>query len=81
MATPKRISSAAILAELDDRDSRNLASFGVTVTLDDGDSAWNPASTSSLIYGPCKVLYVRHPDGGITATETETPAAPKRRTR
>lgn len=35
------------------------------VTLAEGDSAWNPASTSRAIYGPATVIYTRYVDGGI----------------
>lgn len=38
-------------------------------TLAEGDSAWNPASTKHVLYGPSVVTYDRAPDGGIVATE------------
>jgi hypothetical protein len=38
-----------------------------TVTLGKADTAWNPASTKHVIYGPASVTYERAPDGGITA--------------
>lgn len=37
------------------------------VTLGEGDSAWNPASTKHVIHGPAVVMYERAPDGGVTA--------------
>ena len=36
-----------------------------------GESAWNPASTKRALHGPARVSYVRHPDGGIDATERD----------
>lgn len=39
----------------------------VTVYLSEGDTAWNPASTKHLIYGPTTVLYERHQDGAVVA--------------
>lgn len=30
-------------------------------------AAWNPASTKRMLYGPIKLVYVLHPDGGVTA--------------
>jgi hypothetical protein len=72
-------SADTLLAELAEREKRDLAAQGVTVTLGEGDTAWNPASTSSLILGPCRVTYVQHADGGVTATEQETPARGGRR--
>ena len=38
-----------------------------TVLLLRGDTAWNPASTKGVIYGPATVTYERGPDGGVTA--------------
>lgn len=43
-----------------------------TVTLEAGDTAENPASTSRLIYGPAIVTFDRAPDGGIIAHVEET---------
>lgn len=34
--------------------------------LPEGDTAWNPASTKTVIYGPATVTYQRDPNG-ITA--------------
>lgn len=42
----------------------------VTVTLTGEDSAWNPASTKRVIYGPAKVTYTQHADGGVDAEVT-----------
>jgi hypothetical protein len=39
----------------------------VTIYLTKGDSAWNPASTKNLIYGPAEVMYEEMPDGAINA--------------
>jgi hypothetical protein len=30
-----------------------------------GETAWHPASPSRLIYGPARVDYIFHPDGGV----------------
>jgi len=30
-------------------------------------AAWNPASTKRMLYGPMKLVYVLHPEGGVTA--------------
>lgn len=38
------------------------------LVLGKGDTAWNPASTKHVIYGPARVTYVRAPDGGVDAT-------------
>jgi hypothetical protein len=32
------------------------------------DTAWNPASTRTVLHGPGVVTYTRYPDGGVTAT-------------
>ena len=42
------------------------------LTVWSGQSAWNPASTKNLIWGPCEVTYLRNPgDRGVTATVEE----------
>jgi hypothetical protein len=41
--------------------------FRATIELAKGDTAWNPASTKRVIYGPCTVQYERGPSGGIDA--------------
>lgn len=38
-----------------------------SVTLDAGDTAWQPGSTSRVIYGPAVVTYDEAPDGGTDA--------------
>ena len=40
--------------------------YKAEVSLKEGDSAWNPASTKRELYGPATVLYRKAPDGGIT---------------
>ena len=37
----------------------------VTIDLNEGDTAWNPASTKRDLVGPVRVIYRRFPDGGI----------------
>lgn len=37
-----------------------------TVELGEQDTAWNPASTKHVVYGPAKITYERHRTG-ITA--------------
>jgi hypothetical protein len=44
-----------------------------SVTLRQGDSAWNPASMARALWGPAVVTYTQHDDGGITATVGEAP--------
>jgi hypothetical protein len=38
-----------------------------TVKLTENDTAWNPASTKHVIYGPAEVTYERGPGGGVSA--------------
>lgn len=45
-----------------------------TVVLEDGDAAWNPATTKWLIHGPVRVIYRQHADGAIDAA-VEAPDA------
>jgi hypothetical protein len=47
-----------------------------SVTLDEGDSAWQPGSTKRVIYGPGVVMYQQAPDGGIDATVEALPSSP-----
>lgn len=42
----------------------------ITLNLLKGETAWNPASTKHVIYGPATVRYVQYVDGGVTATVT-----------
>jgi hypothetical protein len=39
----------------------------VKITLAKGETAWHPASTSRVVYGPCIVEYRRYDDGGVVA--------------
>lgn len=39
------------------------------VDLEDGETAWNPASTRSVICGPARLRYVRWPDGRVTCSD------------
>lgn len=39
------------------------------VHLEPGQSAWNPASTRHLLYGPADLVYRRYPDGGVEVHE------------
>jgi hypothetical protein len=58
--------SEQIRAELDSHpfdDGRR----DIRVTVRKGESAWNPASTHSLIPGPAIVTYREHGDGGFDA--------------
>lgn len=41
------------------------------VTLEEGDSAFNPATTKHNLYGPAVVTYEKYPDGGIALLEVE----------
>ena len=51
---------------LDADDVRSRMSNGkVTLQLTQGQAAWNPASTTSLIYGPALLVYTFHADGGV----------------
>lgn len=55
-----------VLAILDQVNPRGHCS--VVFELEEGESAWNPASTKDRhVWGPCKITYVRHRDGGIDA--------------
>jgi hypothetical protein len=38
--------------------------------LDEGETAWNPASTKTDLVGPLLVSYRQYPDGGWTASVT-----------
>jgi hypothetical protein len=56
-----------------DGDALDWVSLGETgwarasVTLAEGETAWNPASTRSVLVGPAVITYERAPDGGVTA--------------
>ena len=43
----------------------------MTIRLDDGETAWNPASTKHVIHGPCLVTYEQSPEGGVNASVEE----------
>lgn len=43
----------------------------VTLRLQAGDTAWNPASTKGPIPGPAKVHFMQYPDGGWEARTEE----------
>jgi hypothetical protein len=45
-----------------------------SVTLNEGDSAFQPGSTKRVIWGPCIVNYEQAPDGGISANTEEIPS-------
>lgn len=59
--------SAQDVSELLDADPTTGAAQTASLELDDGDTAWNPASTKGVINGPAVVVYVRYRDGGVTA--------------
>lgn len=42
-----------------------------TLELADGETAWNPSSTKTLLRGPATVRYNRHADGGWNASLEE----------
>jgi hypothetical protein len=45
-----------------------------SVTLNEGDTAWQPGSTKRVLYGPLIVNYQEAPDGGVDATTEEIPS-------
>ncbi len=49
----------------------------VAVVLNEDEYMSNPSSTKHDIYGPCRVLFTRHPDGGIDWLYTRTAKEPK----
>lgn len=44
------------------------------VSLGAADSAWDPTSTGTSLWGPGWVLYQRYNDGGVSATYTSVGA-------
>ena len=56
----------------------NLGDSGwkrASVTLAEGETAWQPGSTKRVIFGPCVVLYEQAPDGGTDARTEPIPAS------
>lgn len=39
-----------------------------TAVIADLAAAWNPASTKHRLFGPMRIRYILHPDGGVNAT-------------
>lgn len=50
------------------RKSNEAGEAKTRFVLSSRDTAWNPASTENVIYGPAEVIYQRFADGGITAS-------------
>lgn len=46
-----------------------------SITLQEGESAWQPGSTKRVIWGPCIVNYQSAPDGGVDAHTEEIPSS------
>lgn len=63
-------SSTSIMLALGDQPQTPAS---IVLTLAEGDTAWNPASTRDLIMGPVQVTYTEYADGGIHAVEKELP--------
>jgi len=63
------LTSAQILGQLDAAPLRDGVQ-SIAVELTTGEASWHPASTRSTgryVYGPCRIVYTRHADGGIVA--------------
>jgi hypothetical protein len=47
--------------------ARDNGTGETTVTVSDGQTAWDPSSTKRVLYGPLTVQYVFHTDGAVDA--------------
>lgn len=79
--------STDVIDLLDETPRDNSGLQTVFVPLDEGDSTWDPTSTSSHLFrakgggSMIGVVYVRWPDGGISARYVPSPLQPTKTSR